>query len=94
MKPKPKESKEKERRALYDAIKGRLSEMRGCLKSYYMDPKIGEVEEDIIHGINKGIHDIEHIFFDLLLDDVPAKEILENSTKSLGTRIIPVRYRG
>lgn len=97
MKEKPglKESKEeKERRALYNAIQGRLGEMRHCLKLRYMDQKADEIEEDIIHGINKGLHDIEHIFSGMLLDVKPTKEILEDSPKQLGTRILPVRWGG
>lgn len=95
MKKKSQKSKEeKARRILYDAIRERLLEMRICLKTRYMNPKTDEIEEDILHGINKGLHDIEHIFFDILLDGTPAHEILENSVKRLGTRIIPVRYSG
>lgn len=94
-KAKLKESKdEKERRALFHAIRGRLEEMRYCLKLQYSDRKINELDEDITHGLNKGLYDIDGIFFDLLMDETPAKEILENSPKRLGTRILPVRWGG
>ncbi len=89
-KPNSKKLKEeKERRALYDAIEGRLSEMHDCLKSRYIQAKSGS-EESVIHGVNKGIHDIESIFWDVLINDDPAGEILKCRRKEIGTRICPV----
>ena len=72
-KQKPKQTKdEKARRALYDAIKDRLSEMRECLKCLYLDRKMNELDEGTIHGVIKGIHDMEYIFWGILGDDESA----------------------
>ena len=61
-KPERKESKEeKDRRALYEAIGGRLEEMPHCLKCLSLDRKMDEGDEGTIYGVIKGIHDMENI---------------------------------
>ncbi|MGA2462767.1 MAG: hypothetical protein ABSH06_00245 [Thermodesulfobacteriota bacterium] len=95
-KPQYKKSKEeKARRALNDAIRGRSSEMIDCLKSLYMVEKPNvienEINENMIHEIIRGIRNLRSIFFDLIIDEEPAKEILENSKEKLEARILPLR---
>lgn len=71
-----KKSKKKER-VLYNRVKSKLSLMRFQLKIKFMDPKIDESEEDTIFTLVKGLHEMENVFFDLLLDRKSAKEIQE-----------------
>jgi hypothetical protein len=89
--PKPKESKEeKARRTLCEAIRDRLSEMRHCLKCLSLDKKMNEGDDSTIHGVIKGIYDMESIFWDILFDDASAAEILECRIGCLRTRIFPI----
>jgi len=91
MDKKPKRSKdEKGRRVLCDAIEDRLSEMRHCLKTLYLDRKMNEGDEGTIHGVIKGIHGMEYIFRSFLVDDESAGEILEMRMGFLKTRIFPL----
>lgn len=86
-KTKYKESKEeKERKVLYTAIKSKISVMRERLRLQLTSPDIREIDEDAICCVNKGLRDLQDIFFDLVFDNVPPGEILKNSAEHLGNR--------
>ena len=76
-----KESKEqKEKQALFDHMEKEISKIRSSLKALYSiagDPGIVYcVNEGFIHHQIEMLDRVKHLIWDLLVDEIPPKEIL------------------
>jgi hypothetical protein len=88
MKDREQSKNEKARTALYNHIRTKLSMMRYHIGLGFMKPEIKETEEDRIIEYVKGLRDIEHIFFDLLREQKPAKKVLEERKDLFGKWVV------
>ncbi len=71
-----KQRTENENRKLLSHIEERMKLMHEGLESLYM--RSDETTADLIHGVRKHLYLLKGIFFDLLIDEMPARKILED----------------
>jgi hypothetical protein len=64
-----------ENKKLLTHIEERMELIHQGLKSLYLGSD--EITMNTIHGLRKNIYYLKYIFLDLLLDEWPAKKILE-----------------
>lgn len=68
-------NEKKDDRKLYELIEGRIKVVQQVMKTLYMGSD--EITGNLIHGAGQNIYFLKEVFFDLLIDKRPAKDILD-----------------